>query len=56
MFDMKTEMSNAEQIESLHAYLNTALKQDVLLETVYTAFKLQQRKGYDLDQAFYLCP
>lgn len=52
MFDMKTEMSNAEQIESLHAYLNTALKQDVLLETVYTAFKLQQRKGYDLDQAF----
>ncbi len=46
-------MSEDEKIDALHKYINTALKQDVLLETVYTAFRLQQRKGYDIDKAFY---
>tara|TARA_B100001564_G_C20253568_1_gene496047 strand:- start:369 stop:590 length:222 start_codon:yes stop_codon:yes gene_type:complete len=45
-------VSEDEKIDALHKYINTALKQDVLLETVYTAFKLQQRKGYDIDKAF----
>ena len=41
-----------EKIDTLHKYLDTALKQDVLLETVYTAFKLQEKKGYSIDKAF----
>tara|TARA_R110002050_G_scaffold40822_8_gene99424 strand:- start:989 stop:1219 length:231 start_codon:yes stop_codon:yes gene_type:complete len=47
------KMNETEKIEALHEYLNTALENDVLLETVHTAFKLQQTKGYDMDKAFH---
>lgn len=45
-------MSDDEKIDALRKYLHVALKNDVLLETVYTAFKLQKRRGLDIDEAF----
>jgi hypothetical protein len=45
-------VSDDEKISALRKYLDQALKQGVLLETVYTAFKLQEKKGYDIDKAF----
>lgn len=45
-------MTEEDKIDALHKYLNVAYKNDVLLETVYAAFKLQETRGYDIDQAF----
>ncbi len=41
-----------DKIDALHKYLNIALKNDVLLEIVWTAFKLQEKNNLDIDEAF----
>tara|TARA_B100000214_G_C23856432_1_gene575926 strand:- start:376 stop:591 length:216 start_codon:yes stop_codon:yes gene_type:complete len=45
-------LTDDEKIDALSKYLDVALKNDVLLETVWTAFKLQEKKGHDIDRAF----
>ena len=45
-------MTSEEKIDALREYLNVALKNDVLLETVWVAFKLQEKKGHDINRAF----